>query len=44
MLLTDPNDHARIFFKAGPYTVPKDGSITHDSLVEDFDLDYILED
>ena len=44
ILITCPDDCEKVLFKAGPYTIPTEGMITHDSLVANFDLDHIPED
>ncbi len=41
VLLTNPDNQDEIFLKAGPYTIPKNGMITHDFLVGNFELGHI---
>lgn len=36
ILITNPDDQDDILFSAGPYTIPKHGTITHDFLIGDF--------
>ena len=38
VLITDPDNSEKVFFKAGPYTIPNGQYVTHEKLICEFDL------